>query len=102
MTQLTRRGMLTGAAAITATALSLEGRVTGLARRRPRQASRRRASIVTRSATIEVTAVTDGARTFPLPDNFVRNAPKEAVERGARRDVHGRGQGGRRRSRRSS
>jgi len=29
--------------------------------------------------TTEVTAVTDGARTFPLADNFVRNAPKDAV-----------------------
>ena len=78
MTHLTRRGMLTGAAAITATALSLDGRSPARAAAPP--AGKQAPGFYRyKVGTIEVTAVTDGARTFPIPDNFVKNAPKEAV-----------------------
>jgi glyoxylase-like metal-dependent hydrolase (beta-lactamase superfamily II) len=78
MTQLTRRGMLTGAAAITATALSLDGHAPARAAAPP--AGKQVPGFYRyKVGDIEVTAVTDGARTFPLPDNFVKNAPKEAV-----------------------
>src|SRR5262245_61968023 len=78
MTQLTRRGMLTGAAAISATALSIQGHLPARAAAPP--AGKQAPGFYRyKVGDIEVTAVTDGARTFPLPDNFVKNAGKDAV-----------------------
>ena len=78
MTQLTRRGMLTGAAAISATALSIQGHSPARAAAPP--AGKQAPGFYRyKVGDIEVTAVTDGARTFPLPDNFVKNAGKDAV-----------------------
>jgi glyoxylase-like metal-dependent hydrolase (beta-lactamase superfamily II) len=70
--------MLTGAAAITATALSLEGHAPARAAA-PVAGKQAPGFYRYKVGTIEVTAVTDGARTFPLPDTFVKNAPKDAV-----------------------
>ena len=54
--------------------------ICAIDRRAPRcrrPARRRRASIATRSAAYECTSINDGARTFPMPDTFVKNVPKE-------------------------
>ena len=80
VTHLSRRGVLAGTAAATA-AVAL----SPLAGRSPAGAA---APLVGRQApgfyryrvgSFEVTAVTDGTRTFPLPDTFVRNAGKAEV-----------------------
>jgi glyoxylase-like metal-dependent hydrolase (beta-lactamase superfamily II) len=79
MTALTRRSVLAGAVAGTATALSpLDGRWP--ARAAAPAAGKQAPSIYRyRVGAMEVTVVSDGARTFPLSDTFVLNVKKDEV-----------------------
>jgi glyoxylase-like metal-dependent hydrolase (beta-lactamase superfamily II) len=75
MTQLTRRHLLSGAAAATA--------LTPFAVDTPAQAAAAAAGKQAPSfyrykvGSIECTSLSDGANMFPMPDTFVRNMPKE-------------------------
>ncbi len=75
MTIITRRTALTGAAAITTAALAPLGRGSAHAATPPagKQAP---AFYRAKVGDFEVTQLADGARTFPMPDTFVRNVPK--------------------------
>jgi glyoxylase-like metal-dependent hydrolase (beta-lactamase superfamily II) len=74
MTELTRRHLLGGAAATGAMALTQSSPGYAAAPVTGKQA----AGIYRyKVGNIECTSVNDGARTFPMPDNFVRNVPKE-------------------------
>src|SRR5262245_13044574 len=79
MTQLTRRGILGGAvAASTATALApFAGTVTQAAA--PPVGKQVPSYYRYKVGSIEVTAIADGLRSAPVPDNYVRNQLKEAV-----------------------
>lgn len=79
MTALTRRHLLSGAAATGAIALThsqshAAAPVTG----------KQVAGIYRyKVGDIECTSINDGARTFPMPDSFVRNVPKEQALKAA-------------------
>jgi glyoxylase-like metal-dependent hydrolase (beta-lactamase superfamily II) len=79
MTDLTRRGVFTGAVAVSATALSgLNGR--SRARAAAPAAGQQAPSVYRyKVGTMEVSVVSDGARTFPLSETFVLNAKKDEV-----------------------
>jgi glyoxylase-like metal-dependent hydrolase (beta-lactamase superfamily II) len=79
MTELTRRSMLAGAAATTA--VMTGGMLAPTASHAAAPAAGKQAPGFYRYkvGTLEVTVVTDGARTFPLPDNFVLNVKKDDV-----------------------
>jgi glyoxylase-like metal-dependent hydrolase (beta-lactamase superfamily II) len=78
MTQLNRRHLLAGAGAATAAAaigLHLE---MPQARAAAPPAGRQAPGFYrTRVGDFEVTQISDGARTFPMPQGFVRNVPRE-------------------------
>jgi len=77
MNDLSRRHLLAGvAAAGAASALTPLGAMTARAATPP-AASQAPAFYRYKVGTIECTSINDGARTFPLPDKFVTNAPKE-------------------------
>jgi glyoxylase-like metal-dependent hydrolase (beta-lactamase superfamily II) len=78
MHSISRRGLLTGAVATGAAMLPLGGRSPARAAA-PAVGKQAAGWYRYKVDSIEITAVTDGARTFPLPDNFVKNAPKDAV-----------------------
>ena len=79
MTHLTRRTVLTGAAAATAAALGpLDGRSPAHAAA-PQIGKQVPGFYRYKVGSFEVTAVTDGVRTFPLADGFVKNATKDQV-----------------------
>ena len=75
MTELTRRHVLTGAVAVSAT--------TALSPVKPAFAAapstgKQVAGIYRyKVGSFECTSINDGARSFPMPDTFVRNVPKE-------------------------
>ncbi len=74
MTELTRRHLLGGAAATGAMALTQSSTVYAAAPVTGKQA----AGIYRyKVGNIACTSGNDGARTVPMPDNFVRNVPKE-------------------------
>src|SRR3954470_84303 len=74
MTALTRRHLLSGVAATGAIVLTQNSRGHAAAPATGKQA----AGIYRyKVGDIECTSVNDGARTFPMPDTFVRNVPKE-------------------------
>jgi glyoxylase-like metal-dependent hydrolase (beta-lactamase superfamily II) len=79
MTDLTRRGVFTGAVAVSATALSaLNGR--SRARAAAPAAGQQAPSVYRyKVGTMEISVVSDGARTFPLSETFVLNAKKDEV-----------------------
>jgi glyoxylase-like metal-dependent hydrolase (beta-lactamase superfamily II) len=81
MTELTRRGILSGAiAASTATALTpFAGTPTQAAA--PPANQQAPGWYRYKVGTHEITVSTDGSRTFPLPDNFVLNAKKDEVNK---------------------
>jgi glyoxylase-like metal-dependent hydrolase (beta-lactamase superfamily II) len=81
MTELTRRGMLSGTAAATvATTLAPFAETTTQAAAPP--AGKQAPGFYRyKVGTYEITVCTDGSRTFPLPDNFVLNAKKEEVNK---------------------
>jgi glyoxylase-like metal-dependent hydrolase (beta-lactamase superfamily II) len=78
MNQLTRRTLLTGSAAAGA-ALTLAPSLHAAAPPAGKQAP---GYYRQKLGSFEVTAINDGARTFPLPDTFVRNKTKAEVNAG--------------------
>ena len=77
MTQLTRRSVLAGAAATTALSPFVE--VPSAQAAAPPVGKQVPGWYRYKVGSVEVTAVTDGARTFPLADNYVKNATKDQV-----------------------
>jgi glyoxylase-like metal-dependent hydrolase (beta-lactamase superfamily II) len=77
MNDITRRSVLTGAAAAAATALSPLDRPAHAAA--PQIGKQAPGFYRYKVGSFEVTAVTDGARSFPLADSFVKNASKDQV-----------------------
>jgi len=77
MSELTRRTLLTGAAAITATALAptLGPRVAQAAA--PPVGKQAPGFYRYKVGDFELTQIADGGRTFPMPNGFVKNVPKE-------------------------
>jgi glyoxylase-like metal-dependent hydrolase (beta-lactamase superfamily II) len=73
MTELSRRHLLAGAAAIGAVAASPLVAVHAAAPPAGKQAP---GFYRYKVGTFECTSIHDGARTFPMPDTFVRNVPK--------------------------
>ena len=73
MTELTRRHLLAGAAAIGAVAASPLAAVHAAAPPSGKQAP---GFYRYKVGTYECTSIHDGARSFPMPDTFVRNVPK--------------------------
>jgi glyoxylase-like metal-dependent hydrolase (beta-lactamase superfamily II) len=83
MSELSRRHLLAGAAAVgAASALSPLGALSVRAAVPP-AASQAPGFYRYKVGTIECTSINDGARTFPLPDGFVKNVPKEEVSAAA-------------------
>lgn len=78
MTDLTRRSVLAGAT-IGAAAAITSLRANPAAAAMPLQGKQAPGWYRYKVGNYEVTAVTDGANTFPLPDHFVVNATKEQV-----------------------
>ncbi len=77
MNELSRRQLLAGAAAIgAASAISPLGALTARAAA-PAAASQVAGFYRYKVGSIECTSINDGARTFPMPDKFVTNVPKE-------------------------
>jgi glyoxylase-like metal-dependent hydrolase (beta-lactamase superfamily II) len=77
MTELSRRRLLTGAAtAAAATAMGLPFASAPARAAAPATGRQAPAFYRTRVGDFEVTQISDGARTFPMPDGFVRNVPK--------------------------
>ncbi len=78
MTQLSRRHMLVGAGAATATAaIGLHLEVPRARAAAPPAARQAPAFYRTKVGDFEVTQIADGARTFPMPQGFVRNVSRE-------------------------
>ena len=74
MTELTRRHLITGAAAASAaTALSPFKPAFAAAPTTGKQAA---GVYRYKVGSFECTSINDGARSFPMPDTFVRNVPK--------------------------
>jgi len=79
MNELSRRHLLAGAAAVgAASALSPLGALTTRAAV-PQAATQAPGFYRYKVGAFECTSINDGARTFPVPDMFVRNVPKEEV-----------------------
>ncbi|MEX0590801.1 MAG: MBL fold metallo-hydrolase [Xanthobacteraceae bacterium] len=79
MTQLNRRTLLTGAGALTATALAPASMMTQARAAAPAAGKQAASFYRYKIGTFEVTSVSDGVTPFALPDNLVRNAKKEEV-----------------------
>jgi glyoxylase-like metal-dependent hydrolase (beta-lactamase superfamily II) len=78
MTQLTRRHMLVGAGAAGAAAAIAPHLAVPTARAAAPAAGRQAPAFYrTKVGEFEVTQIADGARTFPMPQGFVRNIPRE-------------------------
>jgi glyoxylase-like metal-dependent hydrolase (beta-lactamase superfamily II) len=78
MTELSRRRLLTGAAtASAATAMGLQFASAPARAAAPAAGRQAPAFYRTKVGDFELTQIADGARTFPMPDGFVRNVPKE-------------------------
>lgn len=77
MTQLTRRNVLAGAAAATAATAALPQFAAPARAAAPVTGKQAPAFYRVKVGDYEVTQVADGARTFPMPDGFVKNVPKE-------------------------
>jgi glyoxylase-like metal-dependent hydrolase (beta-lactamase superfamily II) len=74
MTELTRRHMLVGAAA---TALAPAAFTTAARAAAPAAGTQAPGIYRYKVGQFECTSINDGARTFPMPDGFVKNIPKE-------------------------
>jgi glyoxylase-like metal-dependent hydrolase (beta-lactamase superfamily II) len=81
MTELTRRTILSGAAAIGATAFAPNGVITPAEAAAPPARQQAPGWYRYKVGDFEITVATDGARSFPLPDTFVKNAKKEEVNK---------------------
>ncbi|AMA58384.1 MBL fold metallo-hydrolase [Bradyrhizobium sp. CCGE-LA001] len=76
MTDLNRRHLLAGAAAMGAAAVTGLGTMTANAAA-PQAGAQAPGFYRYKVGSLECTSVNDGARTFPMPDKFVANVPKE-------------------------
>jgi hypothetical protein len=76
MTDLSRRHLLTGTAAGAATAMMPFGALTARAAV-PTAGTQVPGFYRYKVGSIECTSINDGARSFPMPDKFVTNVPKE-------------------------
>jgi glyoxylase-like metal-dependent hydrolase (beta-lactamase superfamily II) len=77
MIELSRRALLTGSAALSAGALA--GSLPAMSARAAAPAAGKQAAGFYRYKVgdYEITSINDGARTFPMPDGFVKNVPKD-------------------------
>src|SRR5215475_14435019 len=73
MTKLSRRTLLTGSAAAALAPLAASPAKAAAPATGKQVAGIYRYKV----GDLECTSINDGARTFPMPDNFVRNVPKE-------------------------
>ena len=76
MTELSRRQLLGGAAAIGAAVISKAG-VTGASAAVPPNGAQAPGFYRYKVGSYECTSINDGARSFPMPDKFVTNVPKD-------------------------
>ncbi|MCK1653720.1 MBL fold metallo-hydrolase [Bradyrhizobium sp. 149] len=76
MTDLNRRHLLAGAAALSAAAVTKLGPTAANAAV-PQAGTQAPGFYRYKVGSYECTSINDGARTFPMPDKFVANAPKE-------------------------
>jgi glyoxylase-like metal-dependent hydrolase (beta-lactamase superfamily II) len=76
MIELNRRRVLAGAAAVGAAAVSRMGISNALAAV-PQNGAQAPGFYRYKVGSFECTSINDGARTFPIPDKFITNAPKE-------------------------
>jgi glyoxylase-like metal-dependent hydrolase (beta-lactamase superfamily II) len=76
MIELNRRHMLAGAAAVGAATLSRLGPTSALAAV-PQSGTQAPGFYRYKVGAYECTSINDGARTFPMPDKFVTNVPKD-------------------------
>src|ERR1044072_4137137 len=83
MDKLTRRGLLTGAAATTASTTLPFATASPALASAPAAAKQAPGFYRFKLGDFEVTQIADGARTFPMPDGFVVNQPKEAALKAA-------------------
>jgi glyoxylase-like metal-dependent hydrolase (beta-lactamase superfamily II) len=81
MPDLDRRALLTAASALGAVALSSFTSARAALAAAPATGKQALGFYRYKVGDIEVTVVTEGARTFPLPDNFVVNQSKEEVNK---------------------
>jgi glyoxylase-like metal-dependent hydrolase (beta-lactamase superfamily II) len=79
MAKFTRRTMLAGTAAATAAAVSPRSIVAPARAAAPPSGKQAPGFYRYKVGSYEITVVTDGARSFPLPDTFVNNAKKDEV-----------------------
>lgn len=79
MTQLTRRHMLAGAAAVTAATALTPFASTPVRAAAPQIGKQAPSFYRAKLGDFELTVVSDGARAIPLPPTFVRNVPIEQV-----------------------
>src|SRR5262252_7896179 len=79
MTELNRRRMLGGAVAAFAAAPLMQMAASSSRAAAPAAGKQAPGFYRYKVGDIEVTAVTDGVRSFPLPDTFVLNAKKDEV-----------------------
>lgn len=79
MTDISRRAVLAGAAAATAAIAAGPGRITSASAASPKADAQAPGFYRYNVGDAQVTVVTDGARSFPLPDTLVTNASKDEV-----------------------
>ena len=77
MTELTRRTLLTGAAAIGASALAPMVASKTAEAAAPKAGRQAPGFYRYKVGDFELTQIADGGRTFPMPDGFVKNVPKD-------------------------
>ncbi len=75
--QLTRRSLLTGAAAIGAAGIAPATAILPTHAASPPTGAQAPGFYRYKVGSFECTSINDGARTFPMPDTFVKNVPKE-------------------------
>ncbi len=79
MTELNRRHLIGGAIAASAAGALMPGTAAPARAATPPAGTQAPGFYRYKVGDIQITVVTDGARSFPLPDNFVVNAKKEEV-----------------------
>ncbi len=79
MTKFTRRTMLVGTAAATAAVMGPSSILAPARAAAPATGKQAPGFYRYKVGSYEITVVTDGARSFPLPDTFVNNAKKDEV-----------------------
>src|SRR5215470_6834789 len=77
MTELTRRSLLTTAAAVGVAAITAQATSSAARAAAPAAGKQAPGFYRYKVGDFELTQIADGARSFPMPDGFVRNVPKE-------------------------